>query len=58
MTSAIMSYTFSPLSGLWSSLDRHFQVIGYTRAAAELGRLGFHEEAKYCKTQVEQLRSK
>jgi hypothetical protein len=58
MTTLVANYVFSPLSGLWSSLDRFTQTVGYSRAAAELGRLGFHEEAKYCKTQVEQLRSK
>jgi hypothetical protein len=42
----ITSYIFSPLSGLWSSLDRTMKVIGYSRAAAELTRLGYHEQSK------------
>ena len=48
MTTAVMSTIFSPLSGLWSSLDRTIQVVGYSKAAAELARLGYHEESKAC----------
>jgi hypothetical protein len=57
MTTAVMSTIFSPLSGLWSSIDRFTQVVGYSRAAAELARLGYQEEAKACMMQVTKLRN-
>ena len=46
MTTAVMNFMFAPLSGLWYSFGHWFQVIGYSRAAAELARQGFHEESK------------
>jgi hypothetical protein len=57
MTVLVSNYVFSPLSGLWSSFDRFFQVVGYSRAAAELARYGYHEEAKSCMMQIAKLRS-
>lgn len=50
-----MSYVFSPLSGLWSSLERTTMLIGYSRAAAELARLGYHEESKHCMMEIKKL---
>ncbi len=58
MTALVSNYVFSPLSGLWSSIDRWSQVVGYSRAAAELARLGYHEEAKRCILQVQEMRNK
>ena len=46
MTTATMSCLFAPLSVLWSSLERSMIVVGRSRAAAELTRMGYHEEAK------------
>jgi len=54
MTS-ITSYVFSPLLGLWSSLERTSMVIGYSRAAAELTRLGYHEESKEIMMELKKL---
>ena len=51
----VMSCIFSPLSGLWSSLERTTMLIGYTRAAAELTRLGYHEESKRCMMEIKKL---
>ena len=56
MATAVMSYVFSPLSGIWGSLTRTAEIVGYSRAAAELTRHGYHEEAKRCMLQVSQLR--
>jgi len=56
MTTLVANYVFSPLSGLWSAFDRFIQVVGYSRAAAELARLGYQEEAKACMMQVAKLR--
>ena len=48
MTALVNNYVFLPLSGLWSSLDRYSQMVGYSRAAAELARMGLYEESKQC----------
>jgi hypothetical protein len=56
MTAIVSNYIFSPLSGLWSSVDRYTQIAGYSRAAAELARNGYHEEAKKCMLQLAKLR--
>ena len=55
MTALVASYVFSPLSGLWSSLDRYSQIIGYSRAAAELARMGLVEESKRCMMEIREL---
>lgn len=56
MTTAVMSTIFSPLSGLWSSIDRFTRVVGYSRAAAELARLGYQEESRKCMMEIKKLR--
>lgn len=56
MTTAVMSYVFAPLSGLWGSITRTAEVVGYSRAASELARMGYHEEAKKCMLELDKLR--
>lgn len=58
MTALTRNYVFAPLSGLWSSLDRSLTIIGYSRAAGELARMGLHEEAKSCMMEVAKLKDK
>ena len=58
MTALVANYVFSPLSGLWSSLDRYSQMIGYSRAAAELARMGMIEESKKCMMEIQKLHNK
>jgi len=58
MTTMVANYFFSPLSGLWSSIDRYSQVIGYSRAASELARMGLHEESKACMMEIKKLQDK
>jgi len=58
MTALVNNYVFSPLSGLWSALDRYTQTIGYARAAAELARMGYYEEAKKCMAELGKLDDK
>ena len=55
MTTAVMNYVFSPLSGIWGSITRTAEIVGYSRAT-ELARHGYHEEAKRCMLQVVELR--
>ena len=57
MTTLVVNYVFSPLSGLWSSLDRYTQMIGYSRAAAELARMGMIEESKRCMMEIGKLQN-
>ena len=57
MTTLVANYFFSPLSGLWSSLDHFTQVIGYSRAAAELARMGMIEESKRCMMEIGRLQN-
>lgn len=56
MTTAAMSYIFSPLSGLWSSLERTLLIMGHSRAAAELARMGYHDAAKSVMLDLKELR--
>lgn len=46
MAEAIMKFTFAPLSGLLNGLLSFGESTGRARAAAELSRMGMHEEAK------------
>lgn len=43
-------------SGFWSVFEQYFQIVGYSRAAAELARNGQLEAAKSCMAQVGRLR--
>ena len=56
MTALVSNYVFSPLSGLWRGIERTMMIAGYSRAAAELARQGFHEEAKRTMLELEKLR--
>tara|TARA_B100000900_G_scaffold314260_1_gene273106 strand:- start:3140 stop:3313 length:174 start_codon:yes stop_codon:yes gene_type:complete len=56
MTTIVKNYVFSPLSGLWSSIERTMMIAGYSRAAAELSRQGYHEEAKRTMIELTKLR--
>jgi len=55
MTALVQNYVFSPLSGLWHALDRYTQIAGYSRAAAELARAGYHEESKRCMMEIKKV---
>jgi len=47
---AVMTYTVNPigraLKGLWNGIIESQLRMGRARAAAELARMGYHEEAK------------
>lgn len=55
MTVLVDNYILSPLSGLWSSLERWFLMGGYKRAAVELARQGYHTQAKRCMLELKKL---
>ena len=57
MTTLVQNFVFSPLSGLWSALDRYTQIAGYSRAAAELARAGYQEESKKCMMEIKRIQN-
>ena len=57
MTALVSNYVFSPLSGLWRGIERSMMIAGYSRAASELARQGFHEEAKRTMLELTKLRN-
>ena len=46
MTTAIMNFTFAPLTGVLSGFHSFFYSLSKARAASELHRMGYIEEAK------------
>ena len=57
MTTLVSNYVFSPLSGLWRGIERSMMIAGYSRAASELARQGYHEEAKKTMLELTNLRN-
>ena len=57
MTALVSNYVFSPLSGLWRGIERTMMIAGYSRAASELARQGYHEEAKRTMLELTKLRN-
>jgi hypothetical protein len=43
---AIMTYTVNPIGRILKGFNNFFYRLGKARAAAELHRMGYHEEAK------------
>ena len=41
---------------IWSALNRTLLLVGYSRAAAELARQGYHEQAKQCMLEVAKMK--
>ena len=46
----------NPLPKFFRAVNRTFEIAGYSRAAAELARLGYYEEAKNCMMQIKTLK--
>lgn len=46
MTTAIMNFTFAPLTGAFSGFHSFFCSLSKARAASELFKMGYTEEAK------------
>ena len=57
MTALVSNYVFSPLSGLWRGIERTMMIAGYSRAASELARQGYHKEAKRTMLELTKLRN-
>ena len=58
MTTLAMNYVVNPFGNLRKSLFRTFEIIGYARAAVELQRLGYLEEAARCAKLRDALKAK
>ena len=46
MSTAVMNFAFNPLSGFWAKCIHNFEIVGYSRAAAELARQGLYKESQ------------
>jgi hypothetical protein len=57
MSTIAINYVFNPFAGFFKKLVVAFEIIGYSRAASEFARLGYHEEAKASIMQVAKLKS-
>lgn len=58
MTALVQTYIANPFAGFTRGFMNFVEIIGYSRAASELARHGYYEEAKNCMMQVKALRSK
>ena len=62
MTTLVMNYTVNPIWNAIRKLGRgivHTQTLmGYSRAAAELARLGYYEESKNVMMKYAELKNK
>lgn len=48
MTTLAINYFVNPFAGFMHKIYKSFELVGYSRAASELTRLGYHKEAKKC----------
>ena len=46
----------SCFSRIWQRFSTACEIVGYSRAAAHLASLGYHEEAKNCMMQIAKLK--
>ena len=47
----------SRISRIWEGIKVHFEIIGYSRAAASLASQGLHKEAKQLMVEIAKLKS-
>ena len=58
MATLVMNTIVNPFRGFGKGFWNFCEVAGYARAASELARLGYYEEAKSCMMQVAELRKR
>ena len=56
MTALAINYIANPFGNLFTGIMRSCEIIGYSRAASELARLGYMDEAKRCILMSESLK--
>ena len=61
MTTLVMNYTVNPIWSILKSIYRGMahasEVAGYSRAAAELARLGYYKESKEIMMKIKELKA-
>lgn len=57
MSAMAIKTTANPFSGIFDKIIKAFEISGYLRAAGELNRLGYCEEAKSCVAQAAALKA-
>lgn len=57
MATLVMNTIVNPFRGFGKGFWNFCEIAGYARAASELARHGYYEEAKHCMMQVKALRS-
>jgi len=61
MTTLVMNYTVNPVWSILKSIFRGMvhvsEVAGYSRAAAELARLGYYKESKEIMMKIKELKA-
>ena len=57
MATLVMNTIVNPFRGFGKGFMTFVEIAGYARAASELARHGYYEEAKNCMMQVSRLRN-
>ena len=57
MAAIVMNTIVNPFRGFGRGFWNFCEVLGYSRAASELSRMGMHEEAKNCMMQIKKIKS-
>ena len=57
MTAIAMNYVVNPFARFWKGIQNSLVIAGHVRAAAELARMGYHEESKAVMMELAKLRA-
>lgn len=57
MATLVMNTIVNPFRGFGKGFWNFCEVLGYSRAASELARMGLYEESKNCMMQIKHLKS-
>jgi hypothetical protein len=57
MAAIVMNTIVNPFRGFGRGFWNFCEVLGYSRAASELARMGLYEESKNCMMQIKRIKS-
>ena len=57
MATLVMNTIVNPFRGFGKGFWNFCEVLGYSRAASELARMGLYEEARNCMMQINKIKS-
>ena len=57
MATLVMNSIVNPFRGFGKGFWNFCEVLGYSRAASELARMGLYEEARNCMMQIKKIKS-